>query len=160
MEWRVTIELSCADGTKQIHDVARGGWADPHSTFGPLGLTLDDGKALLALMRSNTSAGARARRHDSETRTGARAWRLWHGQTARALRLIQRTLGCCRSEGGGKNRGGQIGDEADEGIGRAGDLRVRPRRSDHRLRIGEAGRRAVLHVANGPAPRGRCQSNV
>ena len=48
MEWRVTIELSCADGTKQIHDVARGGCADPHSTFDPLGLTLDDGKALLA----------------------------------------------------------------------------------------------------------------
>ena len=48
MEWRVTIELSCADGTKQIHEVARGGCADPHSTFDPLGLTLDDGKALLA----------------------------------------------------------------------------------------------------------------
>ena len=48
MEWRVTIELSCADGTKQIHDVARGGCADPHSTFDPLGLTLDDGKALMA----------------------------------------------------------------------------------------------------------------
>jgi hypothetical protein len=39
MEWRVTIELSCADGTKQIHDVARGGCADPHSTFDPLGLS-------------------------------------------------------------------------------------------------------------------------
>ena len=48
MEWRVTIELSGADGTKQTHDVARGGGADPHSTFDPLGLTLDDGKALLA----------------------------------------------------------------------------------------------------------------
>ncbi|MBS0161028.1 MAG: ISKra4 family transposase [Nitrospira sp.] len=43
MEWRVTIELSCADGTKQTHGVA-----DPHSTLDPLGLTLDDGKALLA----------------------------------------------------------------------------------------------------------------
>jgi len=29
MEWRVTIELSGADGTTQIHDVARGGGADP-----------------------------------------------------------------------------------------------------------------------------------
>jgi hypothetical protein len=48
MEWRVTIELSGADGTKQTHEVARGGGADPHSTFDPLGLTLDDGKALLA----------------------------------------------------------------------------------------------------------------
>jgi hypothetical protein len=47
MEWRVTIELSGADGTKQTHEVARGG-ADPYSTFDPLGLTLDDGKALLA----------------------------------------------------------------------------------------------------------------
>lgn len=48
MEWRVTIELSRADGTKQIHDVARGGCTDPHSTYDPLGLTLDEGKALLA----------------------------------------------------------------------------------------------------------------
>src|SRR5690348_15840634 len=48
MEWRVTIELSGADGAKQTHEVARGGGADPHSTFDPLGLTLDDGKALLA----------------------------------------------------------------------------------------------------------------
>ena len=60
--------------------------------------------------------------------------------------------GGCRSDDGGENRSGQIGDEADEGIGRAGDLRVRPRRSDHRLCIGSAGRRAVFHLANG----GRC----
>ena len=43
MEWRVTIELSGADGTKQTHEVARGGGADPLSTLDPLGLTLDDG---------------------------------------------------------------------------------------------------------------------
>ncbi|HUB47980.1 MAG TPA: ISKra4 family transposase, partial [Acetobacteraceae bacterium] len=48
MEWRVTIELSGADGTKRTHEVARGGGADPLSTFDPLGLTLDDGKLLLA----------------------------------------------------------------------------------------------------------------
>ncbi len=48
MEWRVTIELSGADGTKQTHEVARGGGVDPHSTFDPLGLMLDDDKALLA----------------------------------------------------------------------------------------------------------------
>jgi hypothetical protein len=48
MEWRVTVELSGADGTRQTHEVAGGGCADPHSTFDPLGLTLDDGKALLA----------------------------------------------------------------------------------------------------------------
>jgi len=48
MEWRVTIELSGADGTKQTHDVARGGGSDPHSILDPLGLTLDDGKTLLA----------------------------------------------------------------------------------------------------------------
>ena len=48
MEWRVTIELSGADGTKQTHEVARGGGADPHSTLDPLGLTLDDGKMVLA----------------------------------------------------------------------------------------------------------------
>jgi hypothetical protein len=45
MEWRVTIELSCADGTKQVHGVARGGCADPHSTFDPLGLTLEGSPA-------------------------------------------------------------------------------------------------------------------
>ena len=48
MEWRVTIELNGADGTKQIHEVARGGGTDPHSPLDPLGLTLDDGKTLLA----------------------------------------------------------------------------------------------------------------
>ena len=44
----MTIELSGADGTKQTHEVARGGCADPHSSLDPLGLTLDDGKMLLA----------------------------------------------------------------------------------------------------------------
>ena len=48
MEWRVTIELRGADGTKQTHEVARGGHTDPHSTLDPLGLTLDDGKTVLA----------------------------------------------------------------------------------------------------------------
>ena len=56
MEWRVTIELSGADGTKQTHEVARGG-ADPHSTFDPLGLTLDDGKALLAGVQRQSGSG-------------------------------------------------------------------------------------------------------
>jgi hypothetical protein len=48
MEWRVTIELIGADGTTRTHGIVRGGSADPRSTFDPLGLTLDDGKALLA----------------------------------------------------------------------------------------------------------------
>ena len=48
MEWRVTIELNGADGRKQTHEVARGGGTDPHSPLDPLGLTLDDGKTLLA----------------------------------------------------------------------------------------------------------------
>jgi hypothetical protein len=48
MEWRVTIELSGADKTRQTHEVARGDSIDPHSTLDPLGLTLDDGKTLLA----------------------------------------------------------------------------------------------------------------
>jgi hypothetical protein len=47
-EWRVTIELSGADGTKQTHEVARGGSADPQSALDPLGQTLDDGKMVLA----------------------------------------------------------------------------------------------------------------
>jgi len=47
-EWRVTIELSGADGTKQTHEVARGGGSDPDSMLDPIGLTLDDGKTLLA----------------------------------------------------------------------------------------------------------------
>src|SRR3954454_7562786 len=48
MEWRGAGELSGADGTKQTHEVARGGDTDPHSTLDPLDLTLDDGKTLLA----------------------------------------------------------------------------------------------------------------
>ena len=48
MEWRVTIELSGADGTKQTHEVARGGGTAPPSPLDPLGLTVDDGKILLA----------------------------------------------------------------------------------------------------------------
>ena len=48
MEWRVTIEVNGADGTKQTYEVARGGGSDPHSPLDPLGLTLDDGKTLLA----------------------------------------------------------------------------------------------------------------
>jgi hypothetical protein len=47
MEWRVTIELSGADGTKQTHEVARGGCTAPGSPLDPLGLRLDDGKTLL-----------------------------------------------------------------------------------------------------------------
>ena len=42
MEWRVTIELGGADGTKQTHEITRGGGGDPHSTLDPLGLTPDD----------------------------------------------------------------------------------------------------------------------
>ena len=48
MEWRVTIELNDADGTKQTHEAAGGGVTDPHSPLDPLGLTQDDGKTLLA----------------------------------------------------------------------------------------------------------------
>src|ERR1700739_2370846 len=48
MDWRVTIELSGADGTKQTHEVACGGGSAPHSSLDPLGLTLDNSKALLA----------------------------------------------------------------------------------------------------------------
>src|ERR1700734_3843700 len=48
MEWRVTIEVSGADGTMQTREVAPGGYTNPHSTLDPLGLTLNDGKILLA----------------------------------------------------------------------------------------------------------------
>ena len=48
MEWRLTIELNGADGTKQAHEVARGGGTESQSLLDPLGLTLDDGKTLLA----------------------------------------------------------------------------------------------------------------
>jgi hypothetical protein len=73
MEWRVTIELDGADGTKQTHEVARGGGADPHSTFDPLGLTLDDGKTLLAgvqrhLVQARVAEFCALRRHCSHCR--------------------------------------------------------------------------------------------
>ena len=38
MEWRVTIGLTRADGTKQSYEVARGGGADAHSTLDQFGL--------------------------------------------------------------------------------------------------------------------------
>ena len=48
MDWRVTIELSGADGTTETREVARGGGTDPYRLLEPLGLTLGDGKSLLA----------------------------------------------------------------------------------------------------------------
>jgi hypothetical protein len=73
MEWRVTIELNGADGTKQTHDVARGGGTDPHSPLDPLGLTLDDGKILLAgvqrhLVQGRVAEYSALRRHCSHCR--------------------------------------------------------------------------------------------
>ena len=60
MEWRVTIELNSADGTKQTHEVARGGGTDAHSPLDPLGLTLDDGKTLLAGVQRHLVQGRMA----------------------------------------------------------------------------------------------------
>ncbi len=73
MEWRVTIELSGADGTKQTHAVARGGGADPYSTLDLPGLTLDDAKALLAgvqrhLVQARVAEYCALRRHCSHCR--------------------------------------------------------------------------------------------
>ena len=73
MEWRVTIELKGADGKRQIHEVARGGGTDPHSPVDPLGLTLDDGKALLAgvqlhLVQARVAEYSALRRHCSHCR--------------------------------------------------------------------------------------------
>jgi hypothetical protein len=73
MEWRVTIELSGADGTKQTHEVARGGGTDPHSPLDPLGLTLADGRTLLAgvqrhLVQARVAEYSTLRRHCSRCR--------------------------------------------------------------------------------------------
>jgi hypothetical protein len=73
MEWRVTIELNGAEGTKQTHEVARGGGTDPHSPLDPLGLTLDDGKTLLAgvqrhLVQGRVAEYSALRRHCSHCR--------------------------------------------------------------------------------------------
>jgi hypothetical protein len=73
MEWRVTIEVSGADGTKQAHEVARGGGTDPHSPLDPLGLTLNDGKILLAgvqrhLVQVRVAEYTALRRHCSHCR--------------------------------------------------------------------------------------------
>ena len=77
MEWRVTIELNGADGTKQTHEVARGGGTDPHSPLDPLGLTLDDGKTLLAgvqryLVQGRVTEYSALRRHCAHCRGSAR----------------------------------------------------------------------------------------
>jgi len=73
MEWRVTIELNGADGTKRTHEVARGGDTDSHSPLDPLGLTLDDGKTLLAgvqrhLVQARVAEYSALRRHRSHCR--------------------------------------------------------------------------------------------
>ena len=162
---------------EQTHEVARGSGTDPHLSLDPLGLTLDDGKTLLAgvqrqLVQARVAEYRALRRRcshcqglhplkDMRTRRLAmriqhaaqcaggwpantvndcrnRAefteavehirWRLWHGQTRRALCLIQRTLaGGPYSEGERKNRSGQIGSTASEGVDRTGDLRIRSR---------------------------------
>ena len=77
MEWRVTIELNGADGTKQTHEVARGGGTAPLSPLDPLGLTLDDGKTLLAgvqwhLVQGRVTEYSALRRHCSHCRGSAR----------------------------------------------------------------------------------------
>ena len=69
----VTIELNGADGTKQTHEVARGGGTDPHSPLDPLGLTLDDGKTLLAgvqrhVVQARVAEYSELRRHCSHCR--------------------------------------------------------------------------------------------
>ena len=74
MEWRVTIELNGADGTKQTHEVARGGGTDPHLPLDPLGLTLDDGKTLPAGVQRHLVQGrvveySALRRHCSHCRS-------------------------------------------------------------------------------------------
>ena len=59
MEWRVTIELSGAEGTKQIHEVGLGEGSDPLSILDPLGLTRNDSKILLGnLQRHRFSPGS------------------------------------------------------------------------------------------------------
>ena len=73
MEWRVTIELNGADGAKRTHEVARGGGTDPHSPLDPLGLTLDNGKTLLAgvqrhLVQGRVAEYSALRRHCSHCR--------------------------------------------------------------------------------------------
>ena len=82
MEWRVTIELNGADGAKQTHEVARGGGTDPRSPLDPLGLTLDDGRTLLAGVQRHLVQGRVAeysvlRRH------------CWHCQALRAGAALQ-----------------------------------------------------------------------
>ena len=75
MEWRVTIEFpNGADGTKQTHEVARR-WRHrlPLSPLDPLGLTLDDGKILLAgvqrhLVQARVAEYSALRRHWSHCR--------------------------------------------------------------------------------------------
>lgn len=79
MELRVMIELSCADGTKQIHDVARGGGADRPSIFDPLGLTLNSGRARLAsverhLVQAWISKYGALRRRLTEHPYGGETW--------------------------------------------------------------------------------------
>jgi hypothetical protein len=85
-EWRVTIELGGVDGTRQTQEVARGGGADPHSMFDPLGLTLDDGMALLAGVQRHV-VQARVSEYCAVRRRCPRCLRLWARENTRTRRL-------------------------------------------------------------------------
>lgn len=86
MEWRMTIELSGADGTIQTQEVARGGCTDPYSTLDPLGLTVSDGKTLLAGVQRHL-VRARVREYSALRRRCSRCQRLRPLKDTRTRRL-------------------------------------------------------------------------
>jgi hypothetical protein len=68
MQWRVVVELSCAAGAVQVHEVHAGGSAVPGCSAATLGLTLAEAKAVLAglqrhLVQAQTEEHCQARRH-------------------------------------------------------------------------------------------------
>ena len=143
----VTILSDGADGPRSLGEAASTGTVFHVLDWFHLAMRIQHAAQCASGWPASTVSDCRTRARFADAVEHIR-WRLWHGQTGRALRLIQRTLAAVKAKAE-QNRGSQIGGEADEGIDRAGDLRVRARRSDHRLRVGAAGRRAVLHVADG-----------
>ena len=80
-----TIELNAAYGTKQTHEVARGG-GDSHSPLDPLGLTPDDGKTMLASVQRHV-VQARVAEYSALRRQSSHCQRLRPLKDTRTRRL-------------------------------------------------------------------------
>ena len=126
----VTILSDGADGPRSLGEAA---------SVGPTHHVLDWFHLSMRIQHVAQCASGWPNATVRDSRDGARfadavehiRWRLWHGQDRADAPPGPTHPDGCQSESRRQNRGGQIRGKASEGNDRAGDLRVRPRRSDH-----------------------------